>query len=121
MLHWYVALAGTLAGIPLTLADTARTMKGGQMPRRAAKMPPEAAAVPPRRAAPRRRHTEPCFMERNRTDVATLETLGLRLRTRQCATRQCACALRYASVLCFVPMLALARLGFAISLPVSAS
>lgn len=92
-------------------------MKGGQ---NAAAAPPKCRPRPPpprRAAAPRRHHTEPCFMERNRTDVATLETLRLHIRARQCATHQCACALRYASALCLVPVLALARLGYAVFAP----
>lgn len=76
----------------------------------------ESAPRPPpprRRAAPR--PSEPRFMERNRTDVATLETLRLRIRTRLCAAalRAWACARGLASLchactpcLCFAFVLA---------------
>lgn len=94
MSRWYVALADADAD-----ADTARRPATDQRPATSDRtmMTNDAESVPDRaptrrrrgqtprrRAAPPRAHTEPTFMERNRKDIATLETLRLRPRT-QCA------------------------------------
>ena len=69
MLRWYVAPADALIAFlvacrPAT-GDRTMTVNDAE---RCRKMP-KACPDPPRRT-----HTEPCFMERNRKDAATLET-----------------------------------------------